>query len=201
MVEFTLTMLVSVPLILGLLSVGLALIRSQQITQVGRDLANMYARNVDFSQLTNPTLLQDLAPGFDFTPTGTSVAIFSKIRLINQTDCGTGNTCNNTGAAVVEQQIVIGNPAQGSSSFGMIPTTKPPLTTALDAQKNVSWADQTNTTAVRANSTFQSLLPLNGTTATLPAEHAYVVEVWTKATTLTFTGGLTGTKVYSRNIF
>jgi hypothetical protein len=129
------------------------------------------------------------------------VAIFSKIRLINQTDCGTGNTCKNTGAAVVEQQIVVGNSAQGSSNFGMIPTTKPPLTTALDAQKNVSWADQLNTTAVRANSTFLTFLPLNGTTATLPAEHAYVVEVWTTTTSLSFTGALTGTKVYSRNIF
>src|ERR1039457_74840 len=53
-----------VPIILGMITVGMAVLRSYQVNQLTRDAGHMMAKGVDFSQQANQNLVaNDLANG------------------------------------------------------------------------------------------------------------------------------------------
>jgi Flp pilus assembly protein TadG len=53
-----------VPIILGMITVGIAVLRSYQVNQLTRDVGHMMAKGVDFSQQANQNLVaNDLANG------------------------------------------------------------------------------------------------------------------------------------------
>jgi Flp pilus assembly protein TadG len=53
-----------VPVILGMITLGIALVRNYQVNQLTRDVGHMMAKGVDFSQQANQDLIaNDLANG------------------------------------------------------------------------------------------------------------------------------------------
>lgn len=208
MIEFVLTTMLSVPLILGLIAIGIRFVRELSISQVSRDMANMYSRGVDFtvSNANAAQIVQRLGPDFDFSATGNAVAILSEVRKITALDCSNGGipagSCN-TNQAVFEQQLVFGNTSIRPSNFG---TPSP-----LDSSGKTTFTAQMNNAQEVAQG-FLTYLNLQGTSApflgadgvtmiTLAPEHAYMVEVIVNTSDLNIPGFMPQTQAYSRNIF
>ena len=210
LVESAFTLLISIPLILGLIAIGIRFVRELAISQVSRDMANMYARGVDFtSSNANATqIVQRLGPGFDFTTTGNAVAILSEVRKITATDCtaaGVAAGSCNTDQAVFEQRLLFGNSSVRASNFGTPPSS------LLDGSGKSAFANQLRDSRLVAQG-FLNYLNLNGTQPpflgadgvtmiTLAPEHAFMVEVIVNTSDLDIPGFMTQTQAYSRNIF
>ena len=86
-IEFTFALLFLIPLLLGTFVFGFRLIRALQMDQIVRDLGHMYIRGVDFRNSGPQQNAQTLAQSFNLTSTGTSLIIFSQIRVEQQSDC------------------------------------------------------------------------------------------------------------------
>src|SRR5260370_14649376 len=69
MVEFVLSSLFWVPLLLGTLVIGGNVIKSIQVIQLCRDVGHMWAYSVDFSQTANQNIMAQLARGLNFSTT------------------------------------------------------------------------------------------------------------------------------------
>jgi hypothetical protein len=199
-VEFTLSLSVLVPLLIGTLVFGFRLVRAQQMDQITRDLAHMYSRGIEFNATGPASVAETLAGQFGLTSSGSSVVIFSTIQIETAADClsaTNSTTCPNLNQPVFVEQIAIGNATANSSAFGT-PTASGslPATTGVTncynttvsptAQANSSWAVAQN---------FNSVLPLSG------SEQTFMAEMFNNTTGLNV-GGLTGApQVYSRAIF
>ena len=148
--EFALSMLVMVPLLLGTIGCGIQLIQSMQTIQLARDAARMYGRGLDFSQPGNKTILAAIGSdlGLHTTDTGgTAVLILSTVKYIDATICPTG--CTNFQQWVFAQRLVIGKPGYRTSNLGS-PLTSGPGAVTIDAKGNISAADQTSNANDRA---------------------------------------------------
>ncbi len=153
-IEFAFAMLVWIPLLVGLINVGIAFIWELEVNQLSRDLANMYAREVfkDANVASSLTLLKKLGGCddagqhciFGFDPSrGNAVAVLSRVKVINKaTDCGATDPCKNDGKAVYEEQILLGNQNIRSGEWSKFGTPPNNLLTASDSCHN-----QTSTTA------------------------------------------------------
>jgi hypothetical protein len=191
-VEFSFSLLVLVPLVLGVFVFGFRLIFSLQMMQVTRDLGHMYIEGINFRNSGPISNAQTLASGFNLTSSGTSVVILSQITLETQAMCNaapTGTPCNNLNQPVFIEQVTIGNTSSGSSHFGT-----PPLTTINGVTDEVSSTNQAaNSSAVATG--FGSVLALNS------GEIAYVAEMVNLTPTLNIPGFSGAPLVYSRTIF
>jgi hypothetical protein len=140
--EFALSMLVMVPLLLGTIGCGLQLIQSMQTIQLARDAARMYGRGLDFSLPGNKTILAALGADLHLHTTdtgGTAVLILSTVKYIDATICPTG--CTNFQQWVFAQRLVIGNPSYRTSNLGS-PLTSGIGAVTMDSKGNISPADQ-----------------------------------------------------------
>jgi Flp pilus assembly protein TadG len=134
MLEFTLLIPVWLPLLLGTMWIGTAMIRGLQVTQVARDLASMFCRAVDFSDPTNAgsnymltKITQELGP---VTAAGTGVVIFSTLTYVGDSVCTSAGpayhdsaskhtaACTNYSHFVFTQRYTVGNTTLRSSNFG-----------------------------------------------------------------------------------
>jgi Flp pilus assembly protein TadG len=144
MVEFMMLTPIWLPLILGTLWIGSAMVRGLQVTEVARDAASMFCRGTDFSVAVGsnannaeynsilPNLASDLGT---VTTTGNGVFIFSTLTYVGNSVCaslgstyGTAPTsgnagshtgsCTNYGKFVFTQQYLVGNTSLRSSTFG-----------------------------------------------------------------------------------
>jgi len=112
-----------VPLTLGLITVGIAVLRNSQVNQLTRDVGHMMAKGVDFSQQGNQTLAaNDLANGLSLqanngNATGSSSGNGA---LVLSTFLSVPASCNcvNGDHVVVVNRIVIGNNTLYASPFG-----------------------------------------------------------------------------------
>src|SRR2546421_6962918 len=86
-IEFSFAVVMLVPLLLGTFVFGFRLIRSLEMEQIVRDLGHMYVRGVDFQKTGPISNAQTLAQGFDLTSSGTSLLVFSQIKVVSQADC------------------------------------------------------------------------------------------------------------------
>lgn len=112
-----------VPLVLGMITLGIAVLRNYQVNQVTRDVGHMMAKGVDFSQQSNQNLVaNDLANGLSLqanngsvtgSTSGNGVVVLSTFESLSSS-CG----CLNGGHVVVVSRIVIGNNTLYSSPFG-----------------------------------------------------------------------------------
>lgn len=112
-----------VPIILGLITIGIALLRNYQVNELTRDVAHMMARGVDFSQQANQNLIaNDLANGLTLqanngnvtgSASGNGVLVLSIFESL-PASCN----CANGGHIVVVDRIVIGNNTLYTSPFG-----------------------------------------------------------------------------------
>jgi hypothetical protein len=108
LIEFVLAgSFIFVPLLVGTMAVGMAMIRSIQVTALNRDAGHMFSLGLDFSQAANQNLLVKIAGDLNITPTGgDGVVILSEI-------VGTG-----TNQAVIAQRLVVGNSSLRASNYG-----------------------------------------------------------------------------------
>jgi len=123
-IEFVLvSALFFVPLILGLVTVGISVIRNLQVNTVTRDVGHMLARGVNFAQQANQNIVaNNLASGLGLVAnsgnvtggaSGSGVLVLSIYQNLTAA-CG----CPNAGHTVVVDRIVIGNNTLYTSGFG-----------------------------------------------------------------------------------
>lgn len=108
-----------VPLLLGLVVVGLGTINRLQLDQLVRDVGIMHARGVDFADNTGRDLFVKLTKGSVFVaggdpPAYNGTVIISTVRYVSETDC---NGCSNVNTPVVTYRTVLGDPALHESRF------------------------------------------------------------------------------------
>jgi hypothetical protein len=112
-----------VPVILGMITLGISIVRNFQVNELTRDVAHMMAKGVDFSQQTTQNLVvNDLANGLSLqanngnvtgSNTGNGVLDLSVFESLTSS-CA----CANAGHIVVTLRIVIGNNTLYVSPFG-----------------------------------------------------------------------------------
>lgn len=112
-----------VPIIMGMITLGIAVVRNFQVNQLTRDVGHMMAKGVDFSQQPTQNLVaSDLANGLSLVAnsgnvtggaSGNGVLVLSVFQSLTST-CG----CGNAGHIVVVNRIVIGNNTLYTTPFG-----------------------------------------------------------------------------------
>jgi hypothetical protein len=175
LVEFVLAFgLLFVPLFLGIIAIGLSLVRANQVTEVCRDAGHMYAYGVDMSQTTSQTLVAtQLAQGLGMTTTGgTGVIYLSTITYIDAAACttnglaGDSSHCPNINQMVVVKRITIGNSSVQSSGLAM------PSASIITSSGNIGSADYLTNSSCRAPN-FSNVIPM-----TVSGQYAYVSEMF-----------------------
>jgi hypothetical protein len=203
-VEFTLSLVFLIPLLLGTFIFGFRLIRSLEMEQIVRDLGHMYIRAVDFRNAGPQANAQTLAQGFDLSTTGTSLVIFSQIRIVQQADCDAANPtsppgtpCTNLNNPVFTEQLTVGNSSlviNGKTAVSVFGT--PPV----KADKTVTTVNQANNATAAAGVTappsgFANFLLLQA------GETAYLVEMFNATPELNIPGFSGSPQVYARSVF
>jgi Flp pilus assembly protein TadG len=192
MLEFTLLIPVWLPLLLGTLFIGSAMIRGLQVTQIARDAASMFARAVDFSTGagtdSNDILTKVTQELGTVTTTGTGVMIFSTLTYVGNSVCAIAGpayhdssvppvhtaACTNYGKFVFTQRYIVGNTSLKTSNFGA-PTAADP-----DSTKQYNIPITKYVTNASDVSSF-NLLPIpleNGTDGYQSGQPIYLVEAY-----------------------
>ena len=181
-IEFALSLLVLIPLLLGVIGLGLSMHRQLQTVQLARDADHMYARGIDFTLLGNQQVLSAIAGSLNLSTTlgsGSAVVILSSVRYVDVSACaqagkvdGSGNPsgCTNYQKWVISERLVTGNNTLFSSRLGT------PSSSIITSNGTVTITNQvTNTTDV---ATITGFNPWNSTTSTgLPSgQVVYVAE-------------------------
>jgi hypothetical protein len=124
LIEFLLvTIFLIFPLLLGVFVFGMSLVRANQVSEVCRDAAHMYAYGVDFSQPGSQNMLVQLAQGLNMTMTGgNALVILSTVAYVGTNECSAGGyttaKCTNLGKLVFVRRILIGNASLQVNTFG-----------------------------------------------------------------------------------
>jgi len=203
-VEFTLSLVFLVPLLLGTFVFGFRLIRSLEMEQIVRDLGHMYIRGVDFRNAGPIANAQTLAQGYDLTSSGTSLIIFSQIRTVTQADCDAANPlsppgthCTNLGNPVFTEQVKVGNSnlliygATARSVYGSPPVQTDKTVTSVNQANNIQAAAGVTSPA----SGFATLILLQA------GEVAYLVEMYNATPELNIPGLSGSPQVYAKSVF
>jgi Flp pilus assembly protein TadG len=192
MLEFTLLIPVWLPLLLGTMWTGSAMIRGLQVTQVARDAGSMFCRGVDFSTgsgtNSNQILTKVTQEIGTVTSSGTGVVIFSTLTYVGNSVCALAGSayhdnsippqhtsaCTNYGKFVFTQRYIVGNTSLRSSDFGA------PASADLDSTKQYSIPITKYVTNTADRSNF-NLLPVpqeNGTDGYQSGQPIYLVEAY-----------------------
>jgi hypothetical protein len=223
--EFGLSAVLLVPMLIGAFVVGMNLIRSIQCTQVARDLDSMYIHGGDFSTYPMQQEAAKLAQGLNlqvgssFTGSeqsntgngGNGLVTVSQIMWIGgptSASCvavGGSANCTNQNSFVFTQQIQFGNGTLANANtvtVGQCPTAI--MNTAgvvqnyiTNAQAALAGSAQTNMQAL-----WQTSLAVSGGAATplSDGQVAYIVETYFQSPDLNV-GSLSGNGVYARYFF
>ena len=196
-IEFALVSIVLIPLLFGMLGVGINMGRMVQAVQVSRDVGHMYGVGIDFSQTANQNIAVAIAPGMGMTTTsGNGVMILSEISQVYQADCNAANlanNCTNIGQPVIINRIVIGNSSLSTSRFGT------PSSSIVNSTGTISASNYiTNNTAIATG--FASVLTAAGLTLA-DGDVMYLSEVYFSTPDLSFLGTQASQGVYERSIF
>lgn len=198
MMEFAVVSVVLIPVLFGTVAFGVNLGNMLQCAQITRDVAHMYAEQIDFSQAANQNLAVYLAQGLGGMTVngGNGVLILSQIREVYQADCTaagpTLGACTNLGQRVFQNRLIIGNSALRSSDFGAPAAADVTSNGSISAQNYLTHAGDVAT---------------GFTDAILPEadnEVAYVVEGYFATPNLSFLGNWDATSsggTYTRAIF
>ena len=137
-VEFALSLLVLIPLLLGVAGLGISMLRQMQPVQVARDAGHMFARNTDFTLQGNQQILSTIAGPLGLTAgsgalgtagAGNAVVILSMIQYVDASLCAQDGLAANTASCpnyqqwVFTKQIVVGNRTLDVSNLGTPPST------------------------------------------------------------------------------
>ncbi|MCZ2153781.1 MAG: hypothetical protein LC114_07760 [Bryobacterales bacterium] len=183
------TIFLFVPLLIGLVVVGLATINRIQLEQITRDVGIMHARGVDFTLTQNRLLFNKLTQGSVFGTGGggpgsfNGTIVISTVRKLGASECAGG--CSNLGFPVVTYRVVLGNPALYTSWLAN------PGSVASNGKVN----NYKNDGSARAPS-IETLMP-----AMLSGEEAYVAEGFMVTPGISFPDVNTTTQVSTWAIF
>lgn len=145
-IEFAIVLSFLVPMLAGAFTVGMGLTKAVQVSNVTWDAitlmvtANTNSQSgLNLSQSQNQTILVQAAQGLGLnvsgtdnpSSTGNGEIILSQVVMVGPTECSnagltphssspywTTSNCPNYGSYAFEYRVVIGNTAQGSSTFG-----------------------------------------------------------------------------------
>jgi hypothetical protein len=196
LIEFVLSALVWVPLLLGTAVFGVNLVNAIRVSQLTRDSGHMYAQGIDFAQTQNAALLTRLASSLGIQQkSGNGAILLSKIMLVTQQDCDAANikVCSNLGKYVFTSLYVFGNSSYGYSKLGSPDGSDFAKGTALQPQdylvKSSLWAPN-----------FPHLFdPPDGQPAT-PGQYAFVSECTVNSQVINWSD-FSNTGSYARSIF
>ncbi len=193
LVEFMLSTLVWVPLLLGTIVFGINLIKALQVSQLSRNSGHMYAYGVDFTQPQNSALLVRMAAFMkNQQNTYDGAILLSKITLVTQSDCDAANLkiCPNVDKYVFTSLFVFGNFQYAKSKLGNPNSNYLKNGTAIQAVQYLSDGSLVATG-------FASLLTFP---PGQPGQYAYVSEVTLNSQAISWTD-FSHTGSYARSIF
>ncbi len=194
LVEFVLSALVWMPLLLGTIVFGINIIRAIQVSQLARNTGHMYAYGIDFTQPENSALLARLAKSLSIQQNGgTGAILLSKITLVTARDCAAANmpTCPNQGKYVFTSLYAFGNLDYAVSKLGNPSARYYTNGTAITQAQYLS--DPTLVATYFSNF-------LQFPDATVPGQYAYVSEVTLNSQSINWTD-FSKTGSYARSIF
>jgi hypothetical protein len=192
LIEFLMSSIVWVPLLLGTIVFGINLVYGIRVSQLSRESGHMYAYGLDFAQSQNSPLLASLAASVNIKPnSGDGAILLSKVTLVTDTDCTAAGlaVCPNHGKYVFTSIFVFGNQTYAKSQLG-----------------NPSSGYYSNGTSITASQylTDGSLVATNiadlFTDHTQSNQYAYISEVILNSQALTLSG-FVNTGSYARSIF
>jgi len=221
MLEFALVAFLFIPVLMGSFVTGMNLIRSIQVNEVCRDLADIYIHGGDFSTYSMQQLAQRLATGLglqigsSFTGNSNSNTGNSGNGLITVTQMEyvgptTGSLCTSVGAGncvnhdsyVYLERIQFGNSTLASATTVTLgtPTTGITISSAgvvqnplTDSHAKIPDPAQTSMVNMWSDSN-------NGTAALVDGQVVYIVETYFQSPDLAL-GSLSGQGVYARYFF
>ncbi|HXN48273.1 MAG TPA: hypothetical protein VN893_16615 [Bryobacteraceae bacterium] len=214
LIEFSLTALLLAGLLVSSFVVGMNLIRSIQVNQSCRDVANMYIHGADFSTYPMQQLTQRLATGLDLeigtTFTGNSatntsnqgnvLVTLSRVMYIGATtdpNCASvgAGKCTNANSFVFTQRIQFGN--------GTLANTKPstlgnPSATAISTAGVI--ANPVTDAGAKLPTGAQASFATLWRTPLQDGQICYVAEFYAQSPDLNL-GSFLGGGVYARSFF
>jgi hypothetical protein len=214
--EFAIVMVFLLPMFAGAFTIGMALTKAIQVSNVARDAVVLLVRSttdpesgLDLSLTQNQRIIVRAAQGLgmnsdaldDPSSTGTGVVILSKVVMVGPNECSLGgltpyttspfwNTgnCPNYGSYVFAYRVVIGNGTRWSSTFGNPGGT-------VQSNGTITAADIASNTSDVA-STFSSVTGMTLSQSTF----ALVSEMYADVSFLNFFSVLTNPVIYARSI-
>lgn len=198
--EFTLSLSVLVPLLIGTFVFGFRLVQAQQMFEITRDLAHMYSRGVNFTLSGAASEEQILVGQLALSPNGSSVVIFSTITIESSAAClsATGKTtCPNLNQPVFVSQVAIGSSNSTSSAFGT-PTASGSLPATAGMTNNYS---TTVSASAQASSSWAIASNFNSVLALTTGEVTYMAEMFNNTTGLNIPDVAAAPNLYARAIF
>jgi hypothetical protein len=132
-VEFAFVTLVLIPLLLGVIGIGLSMHLQLQTVQLARDAGHMFARSTNFNLVGNQQVLAAIAGSLGLSTTagqGSAVVILSTVRYVDVGACaqagkvdsnGNPSGCTNYQQWVFAERLVIGNNNLRASNLGTPP--------------------------------------------------------------------------------
>ena len=161
-------MIVMIPMLFGLMGVGITLGRTVQGQQVVRDSGHMHAQGVDMSTQDAKDIVAKIAQDYNLSATsGNAVLILSQIIKVYAGDCSAAGVstvnCQNSGYSVFTHRITYGNPALRVSEFGT------PGSAYISSTGNINAVNYLQLPALRATG-------FSGLVTQLQGDVAYVVE-------------------------
>ena len=216
MIEFALVMVFLFPLLAGSFTIGMALTKAIQVSNVARDAVVLLVRSnadpesgLDLSQTQNQRIIVRAAQGLgmasdaqnDPSSTGAGVVILSKVVMVGPAECSLGiipapggappwnsGNCPNYGRYVFAYRVVIGNGTAWSSTLG---------NPGVAVQSNGA----STTANIASNSGLQvaSFVGVTGLSLTV-STFALISEMYANVSYLNFFSVLKNPVIYARSI-
>jgi len=214
--EFAIVMVVLVPMFAGAFTIGMALTKGIQVSNVAHDaVVLMVTANtnpnsgLDLSQVQNQRIIVSAAQGLgmasdaqnDPSSTGNAVVILSQVVMVGPTECSLGGmtpnknapfwdagNCPNYGSYVFEYRVVIGNGSRWSSTLGNPGGT-------IQSNGTITAHD------IASNTSDQDVIFPTVTNLTLlSSNYALVSEMYADVSYLNFFNVMTNPVIYARSI-
>jgi Flp pilus assembly protein TadG len=214
--EFAIVMCFLIPIFTGMFTIGMALSKGIQVSNVAHDAVVLMVRSnidpesyLDLSIAQNQSIIVRAAQGLGMntagtetaSSTGNAVVFLSKVVMVGTNECSlagltpnnqaplyTASNCPNYGSYVFEYRVVIGNTSIGSSKLG-----NPGGTVASNG--TISWQD------IASNTSDQdpSFPTVTGMTL-LSSNYALVSEMYANVSYLNFFNVMSNPIIYARSI-
>jgi hypothetical protein len=214
--EFAIVMVFLVPLFAGTFTIGMALTKGIQVSNVARDAVVLMVTSttnsqsgLDLSQTQNQRIIVSAAQGLgmasdaqnDPSSTGSAVVILSKVVMVGPTECSLGgmtpngsapiwttSNCPNYGSYAFEYRVVIGNGTTWTSKLGS-------PTVTIQSNGSISAANIASNSGA-LDPTFSSVTGMTLTSS----NYALVSEMYADVSYLNFFNVMGNPVIYARSI-